>query len=119
MQINRVAEFRNVHSIREDRLSLPALNMKKGDGYWTLSYGELRERVRGRPRRHGGIIDKFIGDTVNTASRLEGACKDFGRPLIVGEEVYKRLDDELKGRFTRLGEIPLKGKSAPTVVYGG
>jgi long-chain acyl-CoA synthetase len=53
MQINRVQDSRNVHSIREmvegfsaDRLSLPALTMKKGSGYETLSYGEMREQVR-------------------------------------------------------------------------
>lgn len=53
MQVNRVADPRNVHSIREmvegfreDRLSCPALKMKKGGGYWTLTYGETREYVR-------------------------------------------------------------------------
>jgi long-chain acyl-CoA synthetase len=54
MQINRVTESRNVHSIRElvesfrrDMMHLPALKMKRGDEYWTLSYGELQEHVRG------------------------------------------------------------------------
>ena len=53
MDINRVSESRNVHSIREmvegfrtDRLAIPALNMKRAGGYWTLSYGELQEHVR-------------------------------------------------------------------------
>jgi long-chain acyl-CoA synthetase len=54
MQINKVTESRNVHSIREmvesfaaDKLALPALVMKKGGGYETVSYGGLREQVRG------------------------------------------------------------------------
>ncbi len=53
MQINRVTESRNIHSIREmvdkfrpDHLHFPALNMKRAEGYWTLSYGELQEHVR-------------------------------------------------------------------------
>ena len=53
MQINRVATSRGVHSIREmvetfreDRLSCPALNMKRGDSYWTLDYRGLQEHVR-------------------------------------------------------------------------
>src|SRR5271157_5130846 len=53
MQINRVAEPRGVHSIREmvesfreDRLSCPALKMKKGGSYWTLDYRGLQEHVR-------------------------------------------------------------------------
>jgi long-chain acyl-CoA synthetase len=53
MQTNRVAPSRDVHSVREmiesfaeDKLLLPALVMKRADGYWTLGYGELREHVR-------------------------------------------------------------------------
>ena len=53
MQVNKVAESRNVHSIREmiesfhdSLLGVPALTMTRGNGYWTISYGELREHVR-------------------------------------------------------------------------
>ncbi len=53
MQVNKVAESRNVHSIREmverfapEMLGLPALTMKKEGGYWTVSYGELQEHIR-------------------------------------------------------------------------
>jgi long-chain acyl-CoA synthetase len=53
MQINRVAMSREVHSIREmvetfreDRAECPALNMKRGDSYWTLDYRGLQEHVR-------------------------------------------------------------------------
>ena len=53
MQVNRVTTSREVHSVREmvesfrqDRLGCPALKMKRGDSYWTLDYGELREHVR-------------------------------------------------------------------------
>ncbi len=53
MQINKVAESRGVHSIREmvesfsdEMLGAAALTMKRDAGYWTISYGELREHVR-------------------------------------------------------------------------
>jgi long-chain acyl-CoA synthetase len=52
MQINKVTESRNVHSIREmiesfadEKLGVPALTMKRESGYWTISYGELREHI--------------------------------------------------------------------------
>ena len=52
MQVNKVFESRNVHSIREmvesfreDMLGQPALTMKKEAGYHTLSYGELRDTI--------------------------------------------------------------------------
>jgi long-chain acyl-CoA synthetase len=53
MQVNRVADPRGVHTIREmvesfrdDRLDCPALKMKRGDSYWTLDYRGLRDYVR-------------------------------------------------------------------------
>jgi long-chain acyl-CoA synthetase len=53
MPVNRLTTSCNLHSIREmvegfrdDSLRHPALTMKRGDGYWTLDYGELREHVR-------------------------------------------------------------------------
>ena len=53
MQVNRVTTSRQVHSVREmvdsfrpDRLDCPALNMKRGDSYWTLDYRGLQEHVR-------------------------------------------------------------------------
>ena len=54
-----------------------------------------------------------IGDTVNTAARLE-ANAPRGNVYISGE-VYERL----KGRITveEIGEIPLKGKSKSVFVY--
>jgi long-chain acyl-CoA synthetase len=74
MEINKVAESRNVHSVREmveefaaDRLALPALVMKKGDGYETVSYGGLREQVRslGAALRARGVAK---GDRVGLIS---------------------------------------------------
>ncbi|HTO23835.1 MAG TPA: AMP-binding protein, partial [Spirochaetia bacterium] len=53
MQVNRVTTSRQVHSVREmvdsfrpDRLDCPALNMKRGNSYWTLDYRGLQEHVR-------------------------------------------------------------------------
>lgn len=54
-----------------------------------------------------------IGDTVNTAARLE-ANAPRGK-IYISSEVYERL----KGRITaeEVGEIPLKGKSQSVCVY--
>jgi class 3 adenylate cyclase len=59
-----------------------------------------------------------IGDNVNTASRLESACKEFGKHLIVSKTVFDRLEDAVQARFTPLGEIPLKGKTVTLPVFG-
>jgi len=36
-----------------------------------------------------------MGDTVNLASRLEGACKAYGVPILVGEETYALVKDAI------------------------
>ena len=48
-----------------------------------------------------------IGDTVNTASRLEG--KAMAREILISEQVYEALKDRI--RVTEKGMIPLKGKA--------
>ena len=59
-----------------------------------------------------------IGDSVNIASRLEGFSKTVPARLIVSEEVYTALDDDLKREFRSLGAVTLKGKSTGIKVYG-
>lgn len=54
-----------------------------------------------------------IGDTVNTAARLE-ANAPRGE-VYISEDVYERLKDRID--VERVGEIPLKGKSKSVMVY--
>jgi adenylate cyclase len=60
----------------------------------------------------------FIGDTVNTASRLDSMSKELGYRLITSEDVYKDLDQETQQRFTDLGSQPIRGKSSALHIYG-
>ena len=52
-----------------------------------------------------------IGDTVNTASRIESATKSFGTDLLVSEEVVRRLDEEFLVELA--GSTKVKGKDKP------
>lgn len=54
-----------------------------------------------------------IGDTVNTASRLESNAK--AGEILISEEVKKRLEGRLETED--VGEIPLKGKSKKIFIY--
>ncbi len=56
-----------------------------------------------------------IGDTVNLASRLESATKKLGVDIIIGESVYRQVQDTLPCRA--LGAIQIPGKERPQPVY--
>ncbi len=55
-----------------------------------------------------------VGDSVNTASRLEQAARDFPHDVIVGAGTVERA---LRHRFIALGERRLRGKGKPTALF--
>jgi len=70
---------------------------------------------------HGGPIvagecgaDKreigYFGDTINTTARLQEACKEFQRPLLVSGELLHRLELPPAYSPISLGEVRLRGR---------
>lgn len=56
-----------------------------------------------------------IGDTVNAASRLEGATKELGYRIVASEATVRLAREGL--RTGRIEEIRVKGRSEPIRVY--
>jgi adenylate cyclase len=56
-----------------------------------------------------------LGDSVNLASRLEGQCKSYGLPIILGSRTAAVAKD--KFAMIELDFIAVKGKKEPEVVY--
>jgi adenylate cyclase len=56
-----------------------------------------------------------LGDSVNVASRLEGQCKSYGLPIIIGSRTASVARD--KFAVLELDFIAVKGKTEPDVVY--
>jgi class 3 adenylate cyclase len=56
-----------------------------------------------------------MGDTVNTAARMESLTKEFGTDVIVSEATAAHLDGAVPLR--PLGGATVKGKSAPIAVF--
>ncbi|HWZ04916.1 MAG TPA: adenylate/guanylate cyclase domain-containing protein [Mucilaginibacter sp.] len=54
-----------------------------------------------------------IGDTVNTAQRLQSAAK--ANQIVISEEVYHQIKESFK--CERIGEVSLKNKAKPVVIY--
>lgn len=55
-----------------------------------------------------------VGDSVNTASRLEQAARDFPHDVIVGAGTVERAQ---RHDFVELGERLLRGKGKPAMLY--
>ena len=54
-----------------------------------------------------------IGDTVNTAARLEANAKRG--QILISDEVFQAVKDRVE--VEPIGEIPLKGKTKGVMVY--
>ncbi len=61
----------------------------------------------------------FLGDAVNTASRLEGLSKRLNHPIIVSAEAFQLLSTPLKSELLDLGYHNVRGKAEKVHVYGG
>jgi len=60
----------------------------------------------------------FMGDAVNTASRLDGLSKRLGYRMIVSEEAYREMKYDTQCQFVDLGIKVVRGKAEPVHVYG-
>ncbi len=64
----------------------------------------------GSPKRMDSTV---LGFTVNLAKRLEEVTKPLNVDMLISDEVANRLPGEHGHRFRKLGEVLIKGSSAP------
>ena len=57
-----------------------------------------------------------LGDPVNVASRLEGLCKTYGTPMLVGEETARRLGPD--AGLIQLDHMALRGRRQRLRIFG-
>jgi adenylate cyclase len=57
-----------------------------------------------------------IGDTINTASRIEGMTKETGHPVHIAEATVEGV--QRCGGFVKIAELPVRGRKEPITLYG-
>jgi adenylate cyclase len=82
-----------------------------------LHHGPAAVGVMGAPSKQEYSA---IGDTVNTASRLESFTKEAGYPIVASATVVEALSPELRQQLAPvdLGAIQVKGRVASIEVFG-
>jgi adenylate cyclase len=73
------------------------------------------EMVVGNMGAAGKFAYTVIGDSVNLASRLEGANKEYRTGIMVSERTYDLVRDQILGR--RLDRIAVRGRTEPVTTY--
>lgn len=78
-----------------------------------LHLGEVVVGEMGEERREIA----YLGDTLNTAARLEQACRERDRRLLVSGELLSRLTLPPEIAVEALGEATLRGKEKPVALH--
>lgn len=100
--VQRVRQF----SEQRQKLGRPPLRVRIGIDSGPAFAGDFGTEFRS--------IYTAVGDSVNTASRLEQAARDFPHDIIIGEGTVTHAR---RHQFLPLGERQLRGKEKRTTLY--
>ena len=89
------------------RKGLPSVNIRMGIATGDVTVGSI-----GSEASKGYTV---MGDTVNVASRLEGANKEYGSHILISEDTWNMAQDAVEVR--ELDYIRVVGKSEPVRVF--
>jgi adenylate cyclase len=59
----------------------------------------------------------FHGDTLNTASRIQGKCNDYNKSLLISQALKELIDGVEKLHIGLAGKELLRGKAMPQEIY--
>jgi len=101
----RVREF----NVRRERQGQPALEVGIGVNSGLAMVGNVGHRDR--------LNYTAVGDTVNTAARLEQATKQFDCPLLISEGTFLGLPLNMQRQLVRISSVEVKGRRDRVRLY--
>jgi adenylate cyclase len=105
---------RALEAVRRIRADAAALGVDPPLRYGIgLHSGPVLAGTMGTERRMDFTV---IGDTVNTASRVEAMCKDLGREILLTGDLVAQLGTDGE-ELIDLGEHRLRGRNRPVRLY--
>ena len=104
--ISMLRELRNFNALRATRGQKP-IDIGVGLNTDQIVTGNI-----GSPRRMDYTV---IGDGVNLASRLEGACKQYGAHILISQNTLDMSRDTYRTR--QVDAVIVKGKTEPVQIY--
>ena len=96
----------DIHELWRDK-NKPLFRMRIGINTGDMIVGNMGGR--------GKFNYTVIGDSVNLASRLEGANKEYKTHVMASQRTYDMVKDQILGR--ELDLITVKGRSEPVTIY--
>jgi adenylate cyclase len=107
--LDRLEALNRAHELEAESSAKPFIPIHIGIG---INTGQC---VVGNMGSHLRFDYSVLGDSVNLASRLEGQCKTYGLPLIIGSKTA--LAAKEKFAILEIDFVAVKGKKEPEVVY--
>lgn len=112
---------RALHAASAMQRALPSLNRRLEERGWPpirigigVHYGPVVMGTVGAEFRMDSTV---LGDTVNTAARLEGLAKELGQDVVVSGSLLQQLPTGHPFLMREIGTVPIRGKQRPLQVF--